>query len=221
MIPSEGLSPDTIVKHSFHPVLRVLAKIISYLFHPLFIPVYIGWFLIYEVMLFPGQDPWHKTLLIIQFFVSYTLLPLVTILLAKALGFIKSIFLKNQRDRIIPYVMCEIFYFWVWYVFRNQGYPREVVLFGLGVFLTSCIGLILNSYMKVSMHALSVGAVSAFMLLLAFSGIMNMGYYLSVTFLIAGLVCTARMITGDHIQQEIYIGYFAGIAALVIASFFV
>jgi hypothetical protein len=149
-------SPSTF---SFHPVLRVVAKVISYLFHPLFVPVYVCWFLVYESRLFPNRDAWHKMLVMIQFFVSYTLLPLVTILLAKALGFISSIYLTTKKDRIIPYVVCEIFYFWAWYVSKNVGYPTQFILFSLGVFLSSCIGLIFNSYLKVSMHAISMGVL--------------------------------------------------------------
>ena len=103
--------------------LRLPAKLISIIFHPLFIPVYVGLFLIYEVRLFPGQDATHKLFLVIQFFVSYTLLPLCSILLMKGLGLIPGIYLREQKDRILPYVVCEIFYFWVWYVFKNQLYP--------------------------------------------------------------------------------------------------
>src|SRR5688500_8300130 len=89
--------------------LRIGARIISILFHPLFIPVYIGWFLIYILHQFPNLDAWRKTLLLIQFFVSYTLLPLATMLLAKALGFVDTIYLSTQKDRIIPYIACGIF----------------------------------------------------------------------------------------------------------------
>src|SRR3954471_10072952 len=89
--------------------LRLPAKIISIVFHPLFIPIYVGLFLIYVARLFPDQDATHKLFLVIQFFVSYTLLPLCSILLMKGLGLIPGIHLRNQKDRILPYVVCEIF----------------------------------------------------------------------------------------------------------------
>ena len=56
-----------------------------------------------------------------MFFVIYSLFPLVTVLLAKGLGFIDSVYLKTQRDRIIPYIACEIYYFWIAYVLRHQA----------------------------------------------------------------------------------------------------
>src|SRR5438270_9747999 len=96
---------------SFHPVLRVTAKVISIIFHPLFIPVYISWFLIYNNPLFSAFNDRDKVLLLVRFGVMYAFFPLVTVLLAKGLGFIQSIQLRSQRDRIIPYVACGIYYF--------------------------------------------------------------------------------------------------------------
>jgi hypothetical protein len=95
----------------FHPLLRAIAKIVSLVFHPLFIPVYIGCFFIYITHLFPQLTDWDRTKLLVSFIVNYTVLPLVTLLLAKGLGFIQSVYLKTQKDRIIPYVATGIFYF--------------------------------------------------------------------------------------------------------------
>jgi small basic protein len=206
---------------SFHPALRTTAKVISYLFHPLFVPVYAGCFFVYVLRLFPDLEPFRKTLLIVQFFVSYTLLPLATVLIAKALGFVKTVYLKTQKDRIIPYMATMIFYFWMWYVSRNLGFPKESVMFSLSVFLTTCFGVFCNTYFKVSMHALSMGVIITLFFILSLRSSNNLGPYLSVTLLIAGLVCTARLMNADHRPFEVYAGLFLGIAAQLIAWFFV
>ena len=212
--------PISMQEVRFHPVVRLLAKIISFVFHPLFIPVYIWWFLIYESAIFPALNSWEKMLLVIRFAVMYTLFPLVTVLLAKGLGFIQSIYLKTPKDRIIPYVACGLYYFWMWYVLRNQpDTPVQLIQLTLGIFIASSLGLMANSYLKVSMHAIAVGVMAAFMLLFAFSADTNMGFYLSVALLIAGVVCTARLINADHHPLEIYLGFFIGIAGLLLAYF--
>ncbi|MBS1654105.1 MAG: hypothetical protein JSU05_04600, partial [Bacteroidetes bacterium] len=85
--------------------IQVTAKVISYLFHPMFIPVYVTWFLVYiQPYLFSGFDEWTKKIAVIQAAVMYILFPLATVLLLRGLGFIKSIQLKSQTERIIPYV---------------------------------------------------------------------------------------------------------------------
>jgi hypothetical protein len=202
---------------NFHPALRIAAKVISYIFHPLFIPVYMGWFFVYVLRLFPGRDAWQQTVLILQFFVSYTLLPLATVLIAKALGFVQTVFLKTQKDRIIPYMATMIFYFWMWYVSNNLSFPKETVMFSLAVFLATCFGVFFNTYLKVSMHGLSVGVVITLLFILSLTSSTNFGPYLSIALFIAGLVCTARLINNDHRPVEIYAGLLLGCISQLIA----
>ena len=200
-----------------HPALRTLAKVISVFFHPLFIPVYVSWFLIYVYPIFPAFTARDKGIFLVRFLVMYTVFPLATVLLAKGLGFIESIYLNTQKDRIIPYVACGVYYFWMWYVLRNQMYPDEIEAFTLAIFLASSGGLLANSYFKVSMHAIGLGVMVAFMLVLAFLAVVPFGFYLSIAILIAGVVSTSRLLTGDHHPFEVYVGLFIGMLAQLIA----
>ncbi|MDQ6609250.1 MAG: phosphatase PAP2 family protein [Bacteroidota bacterium] len=205
----------------FHPAVRMAAKVVSYLFHPLFVPVYMALFFVYTLRLFPGQDEWHHTMLIIQFFISYTLLPLATVLIAKGLGFVKTVYLKTQKDRIIPYMATMIFYFWMWYVSKNLSFPKESVMFSLAIFLATCLGVFFNTYFKVSMHALSMGIAVTLLLILSTRSSANFGSYLSIVLFIAGLVCTARLINNDHRPFDVYAGLLLGSVAQLIAWIFV
>jgi hypothetical protein len=207
--------------YTFSSAIHVIAKIISYLFHPLFVPVYVGIFFVYEARLFNDRTDWQNKIVLLQFFIYYTFFPLMTTLLSKALGFIQSVYLKTQKDRILPYIVCEIFYFWAWYVFKNVHFQKEVVMFALGVFLACSMGLILNSYMKISMHTIALGVVCTFFLLAGMFTTANYGFYIAVAFLIAGITATARLIDSNHTQKEIYSGFFAGALAEVVAYFFV
>ena len=198
--------------------LRIAANFISYLFHPLFIPVYIIWFLLtFQPFFFAGFAPMQKLITLIQFFMIYSFFPLITVLLAKGLGFLQSIHLKTQKDRIIPYIACEIYYFWMAYVIRHQDdFPREIMQLTIAIFLASSIGLLVNIIMKVSMHAISMGVMVVFIGLLAATQSNNYTPYLSVALLIAGLVCTARMIVSDHTSKEIYTGLLVGGASMIL-----
>jgi hypothetical protein len=202
-----------------NPILKAVAKVISYVFHPLFVPVYIAWFLIsVQPYLFASFTPAEKLITIIRFFIMYSFFPLVTVLLAKGLGFLDSIYLKTQKERIIPYISCGIYYFWMCYVLRNQPqFSKEVVQLSMAIFLASSIGLLVNIIMKVSMHAISMGILLVFMALLAFTQTGSYGVYLSIAFLITGLVCTSRFIVSDHSPLEIYTGLLVGAASMLLA----
>jgi hypothetical protein len=207
--------------------MQVIAKIISYLFHPVCVPIYIILFLLYiHPTIFNGFSAWEKTVVLLQAIVPYVLFPVVTILLLRGLNFISSFYLVTRKDRIIPYVACQLWYFWIWNVWRNiSGYPRavpkELIVLALAIFLASVIGFLANIYIKISMHAMAMGLMVSFLIMLAVRESTNFGIYLSFAFLIAGLVCTARFICSDHSKKEIYGGLFAGILSLVIAAFFV
>jgi hypothetical protein len=199
-----------------NPVVQFIAKLISYVFHPLFIPVYLACFLlmVHPYLFAPNQ----KVLTIIRFLIMYSFFPLITVLLSKALGFLQSIYLKTQKDRIIPYIACGVYYFWMSYVLRNQpGFAKEIVLLSMAIFIASSLGLLLNIYMKVSMHAIAMGIMLMFITLLSFTQSVNYTPYLSMAILLTGVVCTARFIVSDHTAREIYIGLLTGIIAQLLA----
>lgn len=204
---------------SQNAAIRLVAKIVSYIFHPLFVPVYIAGFLItIQPYLFASFTPAEKLITLLRFFMMYSFFPLVTVLLAKGLGFLNSVYLKTQKERVIPYIACGIYYFWMCYVLRNQPqFSNQVVQLCMAIFIASSLGLLVNIIMKVSMHAISMGIMLAFMSLLSFTQAGSYTIYMSVAFLIAGLVCTARFIVSDHTQKEIYTGLLVGGVSQLIA----
>jgi hypothetical protein len=202
------------------PGIRLAARVISWVFHPVFVPVYIALFLVLVLpVLVSSFTVPQKLVTLFRFFLLYTFFPLVTVLLSRALGFLDSIYLKTQRDRIIPYVTCMIYYFWMWFVLRNQTeFAPLVVALTFGIFLASIVGLMANIYMKISMHAIAMGVMVTFMISLAFTQATDMGLYLCLALLVAGLVCTSRFIVSNHAPKEIYGGFLAGIAAQLAAE---
>jgi len=203
----------------------VAAKIISYIFRPVFLPVYVVWFLVYvHPYMFAGFTDMQKFQAMAMAIISFTIFPLVTVLLLKGLNFIDSIYLHTQRDRVIPFIACMIWYFWIAYVWYNFGktsggtdMPREAIQFAMGAFISTIIGLMVNIRMKVSLHAISGGIILTFFILMAFTQPLNFGVWLSVVFLVTGLVCTARFIVSDHSAEEVYGGIITGAVSMILA----
>lgn len=208
--------------HKFHPAIKTAATFLSYLFHPVFVPVYVIAFLLFvQPFLFVGYENKQKILVLAQATLMFTFFPLVSVALLRALKFISSIKLKERKDRIIPFIICNIWYFWIWYVWRNlPDMPREAIVFAMSVFLASSIGLLFNIYMKISMHAIAIGTAIAFLCGLSFQYDISFGLYLSVAMLIGGAVATSRLILNDHHPAEIYWGIAIGVLAVVLANIF-
>lgn len=198
--------------------LRIPALIFSYIFHPLFI---IGWVVLYLLyrnnFAFLGVDPEDRIIYFLRVFGTSIFLPMMTVLLLKGLGFIQSIQLPTQKDRIIPYVACITFFFWSYYVSKQLGDPLELRAFLLSAFVTACASLIINNYMKVSMHALGVGGMLAFFVLLLFANKLDDVSSLLTVVLITGITCSSRLIVSDHKTVEIYTGLITGIIIQLVA----
>jgi hypothetical protein len=203
--------------------VRLIARIISYIFHPVFVPVYIILFLLYvHPAVFAGSSEWEKIKTLMQAILNYSFFPIISVLLLKAVGFINSVYLITKKDRIIPYAICMIWYFWICYVWWGlPDTPKEIVVLSAGIFLAAVIGWMANIYMKISMHSIAMGVAVSFMTFLTFKHPVNAGIYISFTLLIAGLVCTSRLIASNHSAKEIYSGLLAGFSAIILAALFV
>ena len=196
--------------------LRFLATLVSYLFHPIFLVPMMAAYLIYGVPeLYLGVPPDLKFKRLIIVTVNVVFYPLFALVLMKGLGFIKSIHLRSPKDRIAPYIVTLTCYFWAWMVVRSfPDTPVQMIAMIFGVFLATSGGLVINSFIKISMHAIGVGGLITFMLIMAYSSGVALPLTLSV--LIAGLVFTARMMVSDHTDRELITGFVVGILGQVI-----
>ena len=215
-----GVSGNGQMNKGYHPALRFPAFIISWIFHPLFIPAYVAGFLFFiHPYAFIGLDPRLRIFKFLSVLVNTALIPGFAVILLWRLKFIQSIFLKTQKERIIPYAIAMIFYFWAWYVSKNQIGDEILTIFLLGSFITVIAAWMANIYFKISMHALSVGALLAYIFWITMTIDGSTGLYPTFAILIAGLVCTARLVVSGHHPVEIYSGFFIGIICQVIAIY--
>ena len=205
-------------------VVNVFAKIISVVFHPLFIPLYVAYYIVFvHDSYFAGFGDKARLWILIRISLNMIFFPAITVLLLKGVGFIDSVFLRNQRDRIIPYIAAGIFYFWMYLVFRNQPeIPKILTAFTFGAFLASSVALIANIYFKISMHAIGCGGMIGVMIVaLNTNPASPFTLPLMIAILITGLVCTARLIVSDHKQGDIYMGLFCGFLCQFVSAAFI
>ncbi|MFN8242474.1 MAG: hypothetical protein U0X40_00360 [Ferruginibacter sp.] len=202
--------------------LRVMAHFFSVLFHPLFIPAYTVAFLFYfHPTFFAGFSLPDKYKILLSTLLNTVFFPAFSVLLMKGLGFIKSIRLPTQQERIGPYLASMIFYFWTaWVFFKYEPHPDPALAsFMTGVFLTSVAGLLANIYFKISMHGMGIGGLIGFFLVIAQTNSMLMTWPLALALLIGGIVCTSRLLLRDHSNRDVYMGLLAGLLCQFAAAF--
>lgn len=202
-------------------VWRLLGKLLSYIFHPIFIPSY---FFIYLILHFPyafaGITAWQLKMRLFGVVWLTAFFPAFAVFLLWRLKFSESIFLRTQKERIVPYIITMFFYWWMYYLSRNfPDQPEVLKFFFMGVFLATIAGLIINNYAKISMHAMGVGGFATAVILTSFFYEVANGIPISIALIIAGLVCTARFMVSNHTVKEIYTGLVVGIISQLIAYY--
>lgn len=198
----------------------LFAKIISYVFHPVFMPF------LMTLVLYYINKPSFITLANMQPFwmgaiaLNTIFFPLVATLLMKKLGFIQSIFMEEPKDRIIPLLATMIFYFWAYQVVKVGAAPFELKVLFLGSFYGIIATFMINIFYKVSMHAVAAGGALGILGVQMITGSINMLLPFLAALIIAGLVGTSRLLLKAHQPFEIWMGYIAGILVQLAAMWY-
>jgi hypothetical protein len=204
--------------NNYPKLIRFFASLMGYFLHPVLI---VSWVALYILFLnnqvFLGIDSSEKIVVFLRIFSTSSFLPLITVLLLKGLGFISSIKLETQKERIIPLVACITFFFWSFYVSRQLNDPAPLRAFLLALFLSSSAALMLNIYQKTSLHMIAGGVAAAFFTLLLFENLLNEPVSIISVYLLAGISGTSRLITMSHKSNEIWLGFFTGVIIQFIA----
>ena len=208
--------PDNIqpVAQNTQPkALRVLAGIVSYICHPVFMPLITAFVLsILSPVSFAGVPVKEVGLWFISIGVTAVFFPLFSILLMKPLGFIGSYHMPTARERTIPLMVTMIFYFWISHVFNNIPHiPLILKVLMLGNFWGIIVLFIINIFTKISMHTAAAGGMLGIIIVLMITSPANMTIPFFIALVIAGIIGTARLILGAHQRGDVWLGYVIGI----------
>jgi len=201
----------------------IIAKIVSYVLHPLFIPTYVFMYLVHQFPYeFVGITDWQLKMKLFSVFWMTAFFPAFAVFLLWKLQFSDSIFLRTQKERIIPYFISMFFYWWMYYLSRTfTDQPAVLKFFYFGIFAATCFGVFINNYIKISLHGIAMGGAMAAIIMFAFIYQVATGYAITAVVLLTGIVCTARFLVSDHTKLEIYSGVLLGVVCQLIGYWFV
>jgi len=213
--------------------LKLAAKLISLVFHPLFI---IGYMLILSLVMNPYtfivNDEKAKFLLIFNVFMLTVFFPMFSIFLMKMLDFIKSYEMEDKTERIGPLIATGVFYLWLFVNFKdNSTIPVSFSSFVLGSTIGLFLALMLNSFTKISLHSIAAGGLVTGLLFIKYlysyetffvelpfgSFQISTTFVTIVTMIIAGLVGSSRLLLKAHDEFDVYGGYIVGIFSMIVA----
>lgn len=192
---------------------KQLAIFISYAFHPLWMPLYVM-FIFWDInnqVLFINNSAWLYILLVV--FINTLLIPVLLLWFMQRMKLIENMHLNNKRDRIYPFLVMGVFYLTTWYIFSRLELLNYISYVFLVAALLVFLALIISLFWKISIHTISMGAMSITLLYLSAIHILPIWPVYTI-FILSGFVAFARLKLQAHNPAQIYTGYFLGMAVL-------
>ena len=191
-------------------MMRRISQIITYLFHPLLIPVY-GTLFYFQVT--PKYSPLsQQSGNILPVFILTVIIPIISMLILKNLGLIKSQLLLRSEERIYPLLVSVLLLLMVLLRVIPNHYTPELYFYFLGLIIGGTTSLMIALLGKIiSLHMAGLGSLLGFMVLLSLHFEKNIVVAISLCTLCCGLVAMARLYLRAHGRASILAGLLIGL----------
>jgi membrane-associated phospholipid phosphatase len=188
-----------------------LAKLISYLFHPLLMP-FIGSLIIlnsnsYFSYSIPSQ---FKAIILALIFLNTAVVPALVSFYMLKKGWITSLHMHQTHERRVPYLLTAIFYMITYYILQKTPLPPMLMLMILGASLAVVICLIVNLVWKISAHMVGIGGLLGAIIGISLRFKSDMFLFIIVLVFISGLVASSRLRLNAHSPMQVFAGFITG-----------
>lgn len=191
--------------------MRFLSKAISVLLHPLFLPTYIFLILLssdtYLAYRIPEQLQW---LLLGFVFVITFVFPTLSSYIMLRKGMIQSLEMETARERFAPYLITAIYFFACYFMLKKMHLSAPFYNVQLGAAVSVLMAALINYKWKISAHMTAIGGLAGVFFSLSLVLPDNFSSQFLITILVAGVLGSARLISGTHTHAQLYVGFGVG-----------
>jgi membrane-associated phospholipid phosphatase len=196
-----------------------LAKFISWIFIPLFIPL----IALFITMYIPSEEknlsnpslfllaPEIKDQLILLFLVFGTLAPGFSFILMYRRRLISTIEMDDRTERVIPlfivFSYCFILFLLFWLKAPNGVLPKYIYAIPLSGTILSVIFVVINNWTKISLHAAGGGILTGYLCAFSIQQLKFNYIIILIGFIISGLIMSARLALNKHSPFQVYLGW--------------
>jgi hypothetical protein len=194
-----------------------LAKIVSGVFHPLFMPLY-GLIILLTAPTFLHYLPVYvKNIVFLILLVNNVLIPLALLPFFRYRNVISSYNIEEKSERVMPLLTASILYCTTSFIVFRYQIPFFLKSFIFATSILSILVLMINFWWKISIHSVGAGAITATVFVLSLKMHTQLLWYLVAVILAAGLILTSRLKLNSHNPSQVWVGFLMGF--LVISLF--
>lgn len=207
--------------------MKLFSKIASWVFLPLFMPV----FAIMAVMFIPSghsfvdmdqgcmysiNEKWKQATLI-WYFIFCAFLPGVSFFIMLKSGIVSTPEMDDRKERWLPMATTILYTTFLYFLldkqFENVEEPKYILNLSLSGILVSLCFVPLNRWRKVSVHAAGAGIFTGFLIAYLAQHTYFSMWLAPLALVVSGTVMTARLYLEKHSLTEVSVGW--GVGALV------
>ncbi len=194
-------------------------KFISFIFHPIIIPIVSS--ILYFIIV-PNHIPkeFSYQVLGLVFAMTYVV-PILFLLFLKKVKLIDSYHLVSINERKFPILFFTILFFLIGKLLlkTNAIDLLSYSFFGCSLAL-AIVYLLFYTKIKTSLHTSAIAGLIGFVMILSFHYKFNLQLLLVLLFLLFGLVATSRLKLKAHTLTEVTLGFFIGFFSQLIVYLF-
>ena len=193
------------------------SKFISYVFHPVFIPLIILFTLFNFTSILANSTSNNICVnsIYILFILVYTILPVLTSVVLFKLKLIRSFEMHDNRDRIVP-LITNIIYMILGGIINSSclNILPFVKLIFLSIFIITICALVISFFWKISLHMLAAGNMLAVFVSSNFLIEPNL-FLVFISLVFALIIAFSRYSEGSHTIPQLILGMVIGFCAQV------
>ncbi|ULC59461.1 hypothetical protein MBM09_00430 [Flaviramulus sp. BrNp1-15] len=196
-----------------------LLKSISYIFHPLIMPLLGVIFYFSKSPRFIPREVIQAKLVSLS--ILTIILPILLFYLLRTLGKVKSINLESTEERIYPLILNSIIIILVLKRIATPSQVIELYFFFLGILISNLTCLLLAFLkFKASIHMIGISGIFMFFVALSIHFSININGTLALMVIIIGAIATSRLHMNAHTYIELILGFFIGmIPQLILVNY--
>jgi hypothetical protein len=192
-----------------------LSKILSYIFHPVFMPL-IGLALIFNSGIYQSEIPVsYIRFMYLIVLLCNILLPVSIIPVLIYLRHIQNSEIDERQERILPLFFATICFYLGYYIVSKYSHSQLINIFMLSMAAIVVSVMIISVFWKISLHMTGIGGITGLIIILSYLYRADIITYLCIAIVLSGIIASVRLASGSHTRLQILAGYLLGLLGMV------
>ena len=188
-------------------------------FTPFYLPT-LGMVILF-MFSYMSQLPWnYKFQMLAMVYLMTVVMPTVLIHIYRRHQGWSLIDLGQKERRVVPYVISILCYFLCIYLMEFLHIPHFMMTIVTAALFIQITCAMINVWWKISTHTAAIGGVAGALFVFAEFFGFNPVWWLSLTFILAGILGTSRMILRQHSLAQVVAGFLVGVVCAIVGILF-